>query len=686
MFQVSQAWQARAGTGAGASPLARLIEQVAIHFYGKPNAAMSSKTELRFHAKGSLSVDLTKATFYDHEIGEGGGLVDMVKRETGRAGADAFEWCSEQGYDVPDDRTNGTGGGKPHIVATYPYTDASGEVRFEVCRYEPKTFKQRQPDGHGGYVWSVKGVKQVPYRLPELAEAIAKGLVVYVVEGEKDVGRLATLGVIATTNAGGAGNWKDDLDQYFAGADVVVIPDQDPQARKRDGTLRFHLDGSPVFPGQDHGRKVAEHLSKVARRVRMLNLKKEWPQCPPKGDISDWLDVPGNGVDQLNALVERLPDWSPEAEAPAQDERPNPEPPLVFINLGALQGQPVPGDEWFVVRRIPSGNVTLLSGDGGTGKTTLALMLCTTTPFGGDWLGSIVDQPGPSMFVTGEETEKEIHKRLARVLAHQQRDFLDIDGKVHIHCRPADDPMLGRPDRYGVIQPTNFFKRIVEAAHDTKPSLICLEAAADLFGGNENDRGQVRQFVGLLRGRLAIACNTTIVLLQHPSQAGIASGSGTSGTTQWNNACRSRLYFKYVSGNGEEKEANRDLRTLEVMKSNLGPRGEIIKARWVDGYFVVEGGGSPLERMQREAQADEAFLRIAQRLLDQGQPLGPNKSPTYAPAKIADHPDAAGISKPELVRAMQRLLDANKVHIVNTGSPSRARYSLRIGPRRDLGL
>jgi hypothetical protein len=232
MFQVSQAWQARAGTGAGASPLARLIEQVAIHFYGKPNAAMSSKTELRFHAKGSLSVDLTKATFYDHEIGEGGGLVDMVKRETGRAGADAFEWCREQGYDVPDDRTNGTGGGKPHIVATYPYTDASGELRFEVCRYEPKTFKQRQPDGHGGYVWSVKGVKQIPFRLPELVEAIGSGRTVYVVEGEKDVLRLATLGLTATCNAGGAGKWKAELNEHFRGADVVIVGDNDDAGRK----------------------------------------------------------------------------------------------------------------------------------------------------------------------------------------------------------------------------------------------------------------------------------------------------------------------------------------------------------------------------------------------------------------------------------------------------------------------
>jgi RecA-family ATPase len=362
---------------------------------------------------------------------------------------------------------------------------------------------------------------------------------------------------------------------------------------------------------------------------------------------------------------------------------PTPEPPLVFVNLGKWQDEPVPEDEWCVLRRIPHGNVTLLSGDGGTGKTTLALMLCTAAPFGGDWLGALVERPGPSMFVTGEETEREMHKRLARILAHQQRGFRDVAGKVHLHCRPVEDPTLGRLNHHRIIEPTNFFKRVVEAAHDIKPSLVCLEAAADLFGGDENNRGQVRQFVGMLRGRLAIACNTSVMLLQHPSQSGLASGSGTSGTTQWNNACRSRLYFKYVSGgnNGEEKEANRDLRTLEVMKANQGPRGEFVKVRWTDGYFVVEGGASPLERRQREDQVDEVFLTIARRLLDQKQHLSPNRSSTYAPAKIHDHPDAAGISKPELVRAMQRLLDANKIHIMTIGPKSRERDLILVGPK-----
>ena len=72
------------------------------------------------------------------------------------------------------------------IVATYGYTDESGRVLFECVRYEPKDFRQRRPDGHGGWIWNLRNVRLVPYRLPQVIAADT----VYVVEGEKDVATL----------------------------------------------------------------------------------------------------------------------------------------------------------------------------------------------------------------------------------------------------------------------------------------------------------------------------------------------------------------------------------------------------------------------------------------------------------------------------------------------------------------
>ena len=98
-------------------------------------------------------------------------------------------------------RTHRTSRGR--IVATYDYRDKAGELLFQVVRFDPKDFRQRRPEPGGGWNWSVKGVRVVPYRLRELLAD--KTRVVVVVEGEKNADNLARLGVLATCNAGGAG-------------------------------------------------------------------------------------------------------------------------------------------------------------------------------------------------------------------------------------------------------------------------------------------------------------------------------------------------------------------------------------------------------------------------------------------------------------------------------------------------
>jgi hypothetical protein len=89
--------------------------------------------------------------------------------------------------------------------------------------------------------------------------------------------------------------------------------------------------------------------------------------------------------------------------------------PLPFVDLQAWQGMPVPPQEWLVVRRIPHENVTLLGGDGATGKTTISLQLCVAVAAGEDWLGLTVDRVGRVIFYTAEESEKELHRRLAAI-------------------------------------------------------------------------------------------------------------------------------------------------------------------------------------------------------------------------------------------------------------------------------
>lgn len=164
-----------------------------------------------------------------------------------------------------------TNGNRQIEDARYRYVDENGDHLFDVIRYwtdTGKTFRQQAADG----TWTTRDIRKVPYRLPELVEAVADGVTVFVVEGEKDVHALERAGYVATTNPGGAGKWSTTYNRHFQGADVVIVTDRDQ-------------------PGRDHARFVAQQLGPVAASVRLTR--------PTAGkDISDHLAA-GHTVEEL---------------------------------------------------------------------------------------------------------------------------------------------------------------------------------------------------------------------------------------------------------------------------------------------------------------------------------------------------------------------------------------------------
>src|SRR3954469_15051688 len=171
------------------------------------------------------------------------------------------------------------------VVAEYRYVDEAGELLYVVTRFDPKDFRQRRPDPDkpGRWRWNLDGVRRVPYRLPELTSAIAAGAVVYLVEGEKDADTLVGLGLAATAHAQGAKNWRAEYAEFFAGAHVVVIPDNDGE-------------------GRAWADAACGDLLPVAASVRRVEL----PDLPPKGDVSDWL-AGDRDVEDLQWLVNEAP-------------------------------------------------------------------------------------------------------------------------------------------------------------------------------------------------------------------------------------------------------------------------------------------------------------------------------------------------------------------------------------------
>jgi RecA-family ATPase len=386
----------------------------------------------------------------------------------------------------------------------------------------------------------------------------------------------------------------------------------------------------------------------------------------------------------FNGYVERViafcraTEARPETEANAKAEQQ-----LPFINIAKWQDQPVPERPWTVKDRIPAGNVTLLSGKGGTGKTILSMQLSVAHVLAKDWLGSLPD-PGPVMGVYCEDDEDEIWRRLDLILKHYGACYTDV--APHLHILPlvaADETLMAVPDKTGLIRMTRLFDRICEAALDFKPKLIVLDNAADVYAGNENDRTQVRQFIGYLRKRLAIPTGAAVLLTQHPSLTGMKSGSGLSGSTAWENSVRSRIYFKPFSNKDDDEEedtqSETDLRVLEVMKLNYGKQGETIKLKWQNGLYLPFSGPSSFEKAASEQDADYVFLS----LLDNYSLQGTNVSPTrfaksYAPTVFAKEKKAkaARLSKHDLESAMDRLFQSGKIDKEPYGPPCRNTFKL----------
>ena len=190
--------------------------------------------------------------------------------------------------DPPESQATANAERPGRIVETYDYHDTAGRLLSQSVRYEPKRFRQRRPDGNGGWIWNLKDTRRVLYRLPDLVSSDSNP--VFIVEGEKDADRLAKGGLTATTNPGGAGKWRSDYNEALKGRDVVILPDNDEAGKK-------------------HAEKVAKALRLVAASIKIVQL----PDLPDKGDISDWLDA-DHTVEDLQRLISETQPWSPGTE------------------------------------------------------------------------------------------------------------------------------------------------------------------------------------------------------------------------------------------------------------------------------------------------------------------------------------------------------------------------------------
>jgi hypothetical protein len=283
---------------------------------------------------------------------------------------------------LPAFKPNGGGASHSRHVTTYDYVDANGALLYQVVRLEPKSFRQRRPDGNGGWIWK-QGERRVLYRLPEILK-YPDGIV-FVCEGEKDADRVASLGHCATTVA--HGKWTDECINALAGRDVLIFEDNDDTGREK-------------------ALKAAQLLHGNAKTVRIVRL----PGLSEGGDVSDWLDAGHSGDDLVEKAFD-APLWQPRSDAPMALASTFTADALIAMMFEQIK---------FVVKDFIGEGLTLFAGKPKIGKSWLLLHVAHEVAIGGYTLGGLPCEQGDVLYCALEDNQRRLQRRMAKLFGNEE--------------------------------------------------------------------------------------------------------------------------------------------------------------------------------------------------------------------------------------------------------------------------
>ena len=461
--------------------IAAYIEQVARYYWGEPKEKRGH--ELRWGTHGSKSVDLRKGTWFDFEANEGGGVIDMVRVNEG-AQLRSLPEIMEKQFGIARQVQQKIQPAR-YMSKAYDYIDEHGECIYQVVRYEPKTFRQRRPDGNGGWVWNIKDVTPVPYNLPGIITDTESP--VWVVEGEKCAQLLINQGFVATTNHGGAKNWSADINKWFAGRNVIVVPDADEA-------------------GMRHAEVVVSNLYPVAKAVKLVTI----PGLADKQDVYDWM-VAGGTRERLCEIAAATPVISDSIDV--QDDVQDEPQADVFPVYDVHYLRNMPPVEWLVDGWLTKHGFAVLYGEPGAGKSFLAIDMALSLAYGKAW-HDCATQRGAVLYIAGEGVGG-LGKRIKAWQAHYQLT--------------ADVPFFVLPTAVRFREPEDVERllRTIDSL-DTKFSAVFVDTVARaLLGGDENSATDMGLFVDACEV-VKRHCECAVVAIHH---SGKDAARGMRGST-----------------------------------------------------------------------------------------------------------------------------------------------------------
>lgn len=430
------------------------------------------------------------------------------------------------------------------IVAIYSYTDDAGKMTHQKIRYSDKSFTWRQPKGDG-WQFNRNGIAPTLYASEKpLPDAV------FLVEGEKDVDTLKACGVPACSVPNGAkSKWEPQFTDMLRGKEVYIIPDNDA-------------------PGMELAKRAANALQGAAKCVKLLDLKKIWPEIPEKGDVSDLIAHMGKdeGITALAELVRDAEAYEPQ-----------------YAGRAAIDAEDFSDEEpsflWYPY--LPIGEYTVMMADGGTGKTILCCGIAAYISSGRALPGDAFDGEGRNVLIISSEDPGNILKKRLKLSGADMRRVKILD------CIGSEGMSIA--DKYEEFEAT---------VMHYKPALVMLDPWHAFLGENV-DINRINALRPILQKvtRLAKSCACSLIQVSHVGKRaqGENANNAAVGSVDLVNASRSA--FRVIFD-----ETDEDCRVLVHTKSNYAPYGKSVKYRIVDGGIKWEGF-SEINRQTLEAAA-----------------------------------------------------------------------------------
>jgi hypothetical protein len=386
----------------------------------------------------------------------------------------------------------------PTLEQEWHYTDEDGISLFLKQRYKTydakgKTYKTLRVMPDNSRVGKLGDCRIVPYRLPEVRQAVADGRAVYICEGEKAADALSSLGVVATTSHAGAGGWNPDLNQYFTGSNVVIVPDND-------------------IVGWNYAHKIVESLLGTTKSIRVLDL----PLTNPKEDAYEWV----NKYDGTRTLLAQIAKACPVVESPAQvqtpqrllesvetpqDQQSTPTKPRVLVeSWDSIKDEPV---EWLIESIIPKKAFVALYAPPASYKSFISLDLAEAIATGREWMGYRIPKKGAVLYICGEGHGGMGARVKACKIQNQSPDGANlyiIRAQLNLRSSPEDFAEL-----------VNAINALI-AEIDEPLEIIILDTLMRMSGGgfNENSSEDMGAFI-TQTGKLQEIFHCALLVIHH---------------------------------------------------------------------------------------------------------------------------------------------------------------------------